>query len=46
MDGGEGCLAGEVFEGEEGAEAERERGGFAGEGFAESEDGGIFCWWG
>ena len=32
----------DVFEGEEGAEAAREGLGFGGEGFAESEDAGVF----
>lgn len=38
--------AGEVFEGEEGAEASGERGGFACEGGAEGENGGVRGGWG
>lgn len=40
-DWGGGGLAGQVFEGEEGAETRCEGGGFVGEGFAEGEDGGV-----
>jgi len=43
VDGGDGGLAGEVFEGEERAETARQGFGFGGEGFPEGEDGGIDC---
>lgn len=36
-------LGGEVFEGEEGAEAACEGLGFGGEGVAEGQDGGVVC---
>jgi hypothetical protein len=39
-------LAGEVFEGEEGAEAGGEGGGFGCESVAEGEDGGVGRGWG